>query len=766
MQQYLSFKDFLEERFKEVKKKFIDSGSDQNEVDESLADSSNESRNVYFPKKYSSGLKKSTSEKRKTFWKSLGKYPFSKEKYELAQTSTPGDNKKSERQSKYTKKFKELYENQQKALKNKSEKSGIPLSILKKVYNRGMAAWVTGHRPGATQQQWAMARVNSFITKGKTYRTADADLAKELKEINEAEHVFGYKEWGIIDINTGTLYNGKEIPEEEIRKSSPDVSYISHSELRKYADLKLEDVIEYLISSNDNELNMRFIGKSSWGSDLNQEKAVYKSLLKNKNNLPLADKYTLEIFVYPKMDKRYSEMENLDIILNKLREYVTREKDFLEEGFKEVKKKFIDSGSDQTEVDDYLNRFRTLSNQNKLKGDEKNIDLWGKKTFNDFKTFITSKEKEITKTQIVTKKIEGNKVEIDRNNKAIAYIPLDKLSSCNLGRKTDWCTTKVNQKYYEEYVGKGVILVYVIGEKSQPLAALAFHTKLAKEKEMFDPEDNKITEEQFSEITEFDPDELIEKIKASSNIMNMVKASQQRILEDTKKQYVEEFKSYIGTDKFATSFYKTIDFVKQTMNSNIDEFPEMKKLILANRDKLSAIQLHALLALNPGWNEIADSLLKTKDPEWIMKAAKLRKVSWNKEIETSLINDVFNAENGILVNALKDTSNTNLFNQVKNIFAGLNQYVQKRHKVEGFMTNSKSEFLEALYKLIRKIQEIQKEKIQQGFMKEKFDIYMFDTIISQIYSFMTYLEFDYDVEFPSDIKEIIENYFKSARRQR
>ena len=170
--------------------------------------------------------------------------------------------------------------------------------------------------------------------------------------------------------------------------------------------------------------------------------------------------------------------------------------------------------------------------------------------------------------------------------------------------------------------------------------------------------------------------------------------------------------------------------------------------------------------MNPGWNEIADSLLKTKDPEWIMKSAKLRKVSWNKEIETSLINDVFNAENGILVNALKDTSNTNLFNQVENIFAGLNQYVQKRQKVEGFMTNSKPEFLEALYKLIRKIQEIQKEKIQQGFMKEKFDIYMFDTIISQIYSFMTYLEFDYDVEFPSDIKEIIENYFKSARRRR
>jgi len=62
------------------------------------------------------------------------------------------------------------------ALKKKSEKSGISLGILKKVYNRGMAAWKTGHRPGANQQQWAFARVNSFITGGKTRTTGDADL--------------------------------------------------------------------------------------------------------------------------------------------------------------------------------------------------------------------------------------------------------------------------------------------------------------------------------------------------------------------------------------------------------------------------------------------------------------------------------------------------------------------------------------------------------------------------------------------------------------
>ena len=60
-------------------------------------------------------------------------------------------------------------------LKNKAEKSGMSYSILKKVYDRGLAAYKTGHRPGTTAPQWAMARVNSFITKGSgTWGKADA----------------------------------------------------------------------------------------------------------------------------------------------------------------------------------------------------------------------------------------------------------------------------------------------------------------------------------------------------------------------------------------------------------------------------------------------------------------------------------------------------------------------------------------------------------------------------------------------------------------
>ena len=66
--------------------------------------------------------------------------------------------------STYEEAFEELLENE--GLKKKAAKSGISYGTLKKVYNRGMAAWRTGHRPGASQHAWAMGRVNSFLAGG------------------------------------------------------------------------------------------------------------------------------------------------------------------------------------------------------------------------------------------------------------------------------------------------------------------------------------------------------------------------------------------------------------------------------------------------------------------------------------------------------------------------------------------------------------------------------------------------------------------------
>ena len=85
------------------------------------------------------------------------------------------------------------------SLAAKAAKSGISVGTLRKVYNRGVAAWNSGHRPGTTPQQWGHARVNSYITKGKTYHTADKDLHENVDVLFERQFdgTDSYREYAI-----------------------------------------------------------------------------------------------------------------------------------------------------------------------------------------------------------------------------------------------------------------------------------------------------------------------------------------------------------------------------------------------------------------------------------------------------------------------------------------------------------------------------------------------------------------------------------------
>ena len=110
----------------------------------------------------------------------------------------PGDATAKTKKSRHTKKFKQMYgemaehltfedftvneQDADAALKKKADKTGMPLSILKQVFKRGVAAWRTGHRPGTNAVQWGLARVNSFVTKSAgTWGKADKDLAAKVR---------------------------------------------------------------------------------------------------------------------------------------------------------------------------------------------------------------------------------------------------------------------------------------------------------------------------------------------------------------------------------------------------------------------------------------------------------------------------------------------------------------------------------------------------------------------------------------------------------
>ena len=146
-------------------------------------------------KAYMKGLSKSTADKRQAQFNKQTKMDDDDPR---AYKPAPGDATAKTKPSKHTKKFKAMYGEMadhltfedfmvdegkaDAALKKKADKSGMPLGILKQVFNRGVAAWRTGHRPGTNPTQWGLARVNSFVTKSSgTWGKADKDLAAKVR---------------------------------------------------------------------------------------------------------------------------------------------------------------------------------------------------------------------------------------------------------------------------------------------------------------------------------------------------------------------------------------------------------------------------------------------------------------------------------------------------------------------------------------------------------------------------------------------------------
>lgn len=182
----------------------------------------------------------------------------------------------------------------------------------------------------------------------------------------------------------------------------------------------------------------------------------------------------------------------------------------LMEGYKEVKQKFISAGTPIDDVSKVLSSFKDLVDRNQVKGDERNIDWWGKKSFDEFKSFVDDKVREKSKTQIKRKKITGKSINLIDNEDWLVVIPLDKDASCFYGKHSDWCTTKANQAYFEKYFyDKDVILIYCLNKKTGGMWAISAQKDL-DETELFDKNDKSINKEEFKNQTGLDSKKLID----------------------------------------------------------------------------------------------------------------------------------------------------------------------------------------------------------------------------------------------------------------
>lgn len=140
----------------------------------------NKTRKIYYPKRYYSGLTKKEKSLRKKEIEKYGSKSWKDPKAYVGFKTNSMNSIKKTKNSSYTQSWNKLFPNV-KSLEDKAKVTGVPLKEIKESYNRGMAAWRTGHRVSATQQQWGYARVSSFLLCGKTFHTTDSDLAKKAK---------------------------------------------------------------------------------------------------------------------------------------------------------------------------------------------------------------------------------------------------------------------------------------------------------------------------------------------------------------------------------------------------------------------------------------------------------------------------------------------------------------------------------------------------------------------------------------------------------
>ncbi len=88
---------------------------------------------------------------------------------------------KTRRKSSYTASWDRLFPDA-KSLAERSKVTGVPEKFLKEIWDRGSAAWRSGHRLGQTPQSWSYPRVSSYLLCGKTHYGPDSDLVRKAKK--------------------------------------------------------------------------------------------------------------------------------------------------------------------------------------------------------------------------------------------------------------------------------------------------------------------------------------------------------------------------------------------------------------------------------------------------------------------------------------------------------------------------------------------------------------------------------------------------------
>lgn len=171
------------------------------------------------------------------------------------------------------------------------------------------------------------------------------------------------------------------------------------------------------------------------------------------------------------------------------------------------------------EIGDVIELFHKF--QNKLDVSERDINSW--KNFTELRERLFElqqltggKSKTANKKDL---KASGSKKLYEDEQVLLVHI-ISKEASCSYGSGTKWCVTMRDQKYFEDYTSRNVILIYLLRkdldkEDSNYKVALVFQRDI----------DNKIIQHQYfdAEDTEFKNPEPLQDVKNLQQVLKIAK---------------------------------------------------------------------------------------------------------------------------------------------------------------------------------------------------------------------------------------------------
>ena len=163
--------------------------------------------------------------------------------------------------------------------------------------------------------------------------------------------------------------------------------------------------------------------------------------------------------------------------------------------FKSVLKKFEEQGILRNEIEEYFQHFKKIKQKNKIKQvEEKNIDYWGKKSFQEFKDFIDKlKDTKTASEEKKLKKMEGAEL-VAENDDYWVYKITNHDAVRTYGSGTKWCITEPDAKWWNKYKLRNDFYFYIAKHKNKedPLYKVAMTIDRHGKKTFFDAMDLQI----------------------------------------------------------------------------------------------------------------------------------------------------------------------------------------------------------------------------------------------------------------------------------